>query len=173
MPGYVIHLAVAQEYLKKHKNRKENYYEFIEGVIYPDSVKDKSKTNYGPKSGETNIIKFLEENNIQNSFERGYLLHLVTDYLFYNKYIDTYSIDIYNDYDILNKRLIEKYEVKIPEKVKNKIFFKDDIKLKILSMELVEKLIDEVSSLNLDIIAEQVKEEPEKWTEFRTLKYID
>ena len=173
MPGYVIHLAVAQEYLKKHKNKKENYDEFIEGVIYPDSVTDKSKTHYGSKSGETNIIKFLEENNIQNSFERGYLLHLITDYLFYNKYIDTYSMDIYNDYDILNKKLIEKYKVSIPEKVKNMIFFKDDIKLKILSMELVEKLIDEVSSLNLDIIAEQVKEEPEKWTEFRTLKYID
>ena len=38
MPGYVIHLAVAEEYLKKHKNVKENYDEFIEGVIYPDSV---------------------------------------------------------------------------------------------------------------------------------------
>lgn len=24
MPGYVIHIAVAQEYLKKHKNKKEN-----------------------------------------------------------------------------------------------------------------------------------------------------
>ena len=100
-------------------------------------------------------------------------MHLITDYLFYNKYIDTFSMDIYNDYDILNKRLIKKYKVNIPEKVRNKIFFKDNLNLKILSMELVEKLIDEVSSLNLDKIVEETKEEPEKWTKIRTLKYID
>ena len=34
MPGYVIHLAVAEEYLKKHGN-KEKYNNFIEGVIFP------------------------------------------------------------------------------------------------------------------------------------------
>lgn len=173
MPGYVIHLAVAEEYLKKHKNRKENYDEFIEGVIYPDSVTDKSQTHYGAKSGEANIVKFLEENSIQDSFNRGYFLHLITDYLFYNKYIDTFSKNIYNDYDILNKRLIKKYKVNIPEEVRDKIFFKDNLNLKILSMELVEKLIDEVSSLNLDKIVEETKENPKKWTNIRTLKYID
>ena len=29
MPGYVIHLAVAQEYLKKHSDIKEDYTEEI------------------------------------------------------------------------------------------------------------------------------------------------
>ena len=82
-------------------------------------------------------------------------------------------MDIYNDYDILNKRLIEKYKVNIPEEVRDKIFFKDNLNLKILSMELVEKLIDEVSSLNLDKIVEETKENPKKWTNIRTLKYID
>ena len=38
MPGYVIHLAVAKEYAKKHKKEIENYNKFIDGVIYPDSV---------------------------------------------------------------------------------------------------------------------------------------
>ena len=50
MPGYVIHLAVAEEYLRKQKKVKENYNDFIEGVIYPDSVTDKSLTHYGQKS---------------------------------------------------------------------------------------------------------------------------
>ena len=173
MPGYVIHLAVAEEYLKKHKNRKENYNEFIEGVIYPDSVTDKSQTHYGPKSGETNIVNFLKENRVEDSFIRGYFLHLITDYLFYNKYIDTFSMDIYNDYDILNKRLIEKYSVIIPEKVRNKVFFKDNLNLKILSMELVEKLIDEISSLDIDEIVKETKKDYEKWTKIRPLKYLD
>ena len=44
MPGYVIHLAVAEEYLKKHKERQEEYNEFINGVIFPDSIKDKLTT---------------------------------------------------------------------------------------------------------------------------------
>ena len=33
MAGYVIHVAIGQEYIKKHKNHKEDYNEFINGVI--------------------------------------------------------------------------------------------------------------------------------------------
>ena len=29
MPGYVIHLAVAEEYLRKHSQKKEKYNQFI------------------------------------------------------------------------------------------------------------------------------------------------
>ena len=124
MPGYVIHLAVAERYLKKHQDKKENYEEFIEGVIFPDSVKDKSETHYGAKSSVSNLYEFLKENSLDTSFKRGYFLHLLTDYLFYNKYIDRMSKDMYNDYDILNGILIEKYKVKLPEKVKDGVFFK-------------------------------------------------
>ena len=87
MPGYVIHLAVAEEYLKKHPIPKENYTDFIQGVIFPDSVTDKSLTHYGNGSSESNLYKFLLQNQIIDSFKRGYFLHLLTDYLFYNKYI--------------------------------------------------------------------------------------
>ena len=91
MPGYVIHLAIAEMYLKKHKDKKEDYNEFIEGVIYPDSTKIKSETHYGDKSSESNLYEFLKEHELKNSFEKGYFLHLLTDYLFYNRYIDTIS----------------------------------------------------------------------------------
>jgi len=33
-----------------------------------------------------------------------------------------FSKDIYEDYDILNKLLEEEFKVKIPEKVKDKVF---------------------------------------------------
>lgn len=124
MAGYVIHIAVAEIYLQKHKN-KEEHNEFIDGIIYPDSVKDKSETHYGEKSSKANLYKFLSENNIDTSFNRGYFLHLLTDYLFYNYYIDTISTDIYNDYDILNKYLIEKYNIKVPEKLKSTVYVKE------------------------------------------------
>ena len=117
MPGYVIHLAVAKEYLKKSKNRNENEEEFINGVIFPDSVKDKAITHYGEKSSKSNLYEFLKDKNVNNSFNRGYFLHLLTDYLFYNKYVDRMTKDMYNDYDITNKKLIDKYNVELPNEM--------------------------------------------------------
>lgn len=169
MPGYVIHLAVAEEYLKNHKNKSEEYSEFIEGVIFPDSVKDKSETHYGVKSSVSNLYEFLKENEIDTSFKRGYFLHLLTDYLFYNRYVNRMSKDMYNDYDILNSKLIEKYNVVLPEKVKNQVFFKDG-ELVILSMELIDKLVFDISKMDIDDIAKEVNENPKKWTTMRELK---
>ena len=165
MAGYVIHLAIAEEYLKKHKDVKEDYDEFIKGVIYPDSVKDKSLTHYGIKSSKVILKDFLQDNEINNSYMRGYFLHLITDYLFYNKYLEKFTKDIYNDYDILNKRLIEKYNVVLPENIQNNVFYEDG-ETKILTMELVIKIIDEISDLNLNAVEKEIRKNPndEKWS---------
>ena len=169
MPGYVIHLAIAEMYLKKHNDKKEDYNEFIEGVIYPDSTKIKSETHYGDKSSESNLYEFLKEHELKNSFEKGYFLHLLTDYLFYNRYIDTISEKIYNDYDVLNDLLIEKYKVVLTEKVKNQVFSKNG-ELYILSMEILDRLIDDISNMDLDKVSEEVKKDPVEWTRMRKLK---
>ena len=171
MPGHVIHLAIANQYLEKHKDKKENYNEFIKGVMFPDSIKDKSKTHYGKVSSQSNINEFLKENNITRSFERGYFLHLLTDYLFYNKYIDEFSKSMYDDYDILNKDLMKKYEVTLPEDVKNQVLFKEDAELTHLDMNLVDNIIKEISDLDIDDIAKETIENPDKWTAFRTINY--
>lgn len=165
MAGYVIHLAIAEEYLKKHKDVKEDYDEFIKGVIYPDSVTDKSLTHYGIKSSKVILKDFLQDNEINNSYMRGYFLHLITDYLFYNKYLEKFTKDIYNDYDILNKRLIEKYNVVLPENIQNNVFYEDG-ETKILTMELAIKIIDEISDLNLNAVEKEIRENPndEKWS---------
>lgn len=169
MPGYVIHLAIAEMYLKKHNDKKEDYNEFIEGVIYPDSTKIKSETHYGDKSSESNLYEFLKEHELKNSFEKGYFLHLLTDYLFYNRYIDTISEKIYNDYDVLNDLLIEKYKVVLPEKVKNQVLSKKG-DLYILSMEILDRLIEDISNMDLDKVSEEVKKDPVEWTRMRKLK---
>ncbi len=165
MAGYVIHLAIAEEYLKKHKDVKEDYDEFIKGVIYPDSVTDKSLTHYGIKSSKVILKDFLQDNEINNSYMRGYFLHLITDYLFYNKYLEEFTKDIYNDYDILNKKLIEKYNVVLPENIQNNVFYEDG-ETKILTMELVIKIIDEISDLNLNAVEKEIRKNPndEKWS---------
>jgi len=172
MPGYVIHLAVAEEYLRKHNSKKENYDEFIEGVILPDNTDDKLKTHYGKGSSNTNLYKFLLSNELNNSRNRGHFLHLLTDYLFYNQYIEYFSNDIYNDYDILNPKLIDMYKVTLPSKIKNQVFFKENGTLKILTFELVQNLIENISSLNIDTVANEVKLFPEKWTAIRPLKRL-
>lgn len=171
MPGYVIHLAVAEKYLEKHKEKNEDYNEFIEGVIFPDSTKIKSETHYGEKSSESNLYEFLKEHELNSSFERGYFLHLLTDYLFYNRYIDTISEKIYNDYDVLNDRLIEKYHVVLPEKVRNRVFSKDG-ELFILSMDLLDRLIEDISNFDLEIVSEEVKKDPVEWTRMRKLRRL-
>lgn len=165
MAGYVIHLAVAEEYLKLHP--EEQYEEFIEGVIFPDSVTKKSMTHYGKSSAYTNLAEFLKENNIDNSYKKGYFLHLLTDYLFYNYYLEEFDkAKMYNDYDILNNSLIHKYKVKLPEHIKDKVFSLEG-ETQILHFDLACKIIDEVSRLNLEEIAKEANDE--KWNKYKNL----
>ncbi len=168
MPGYVIHLAVAEAYRAKHIEDINNYKSFIEGVIFPDSVSDKSVTHYGMKSSKVNLKEFLEKNEIDNDYNKGYFLHLVTDYIFYNKFLEYFSKDIYNDYDILNKTLQDKFNVIVPESVKDKVFYKEG-KTVILEQEKVIKFIEEVSDYNLVGIKEEVLKNNKYWLEFKSL----
>lgn len=168
MPGYVIHVAVAQEYLRKHKN-SENVKQFVEGTVEPDFVKPKSLSHYGKSPAYTNLKNFLDNNEINSSFQKGFFVHLITDYLFYNHYLEKFSReDIYNDYDILNGKLIKKYNVELPERTKENVFFKDG-ETKILSFELACKVIDEVSNLDIETVRKEVLENKEKWTKYKNL----
>lgn len=72
MPGYVIHLSVANRYIEKHPEEIKDHNKFIEGVISPDGVTDKSITHYGPKSSKVNLKLFLESNEINDDFNKGY-----------------------------------------------------------------------------------------------------
>ena len=168
MAGYVIHLAVAEAYKDKHINDIKNYEDFIKGVIFPDSVSDKSLTHYGEKSSKVNLKEFLRENEIDNEYNKRYFLHLVTDYIFYNKFLDCFSKDIYNDYDILNEIIQKKFNVIIPESVNDKVFYKRG-DTSILAEEKVIKFIEEVSDYKLSYIKEEVLKNNKYWLEFKKL----
>ena len=165
MPGYVIHLAIAQEYLRKHNKKKSE--DFILGSIEPDFTTDKAKTHYGKSPAYTNLKEYLENNKIDDDFKQGYFLHLVTDYLFYNYYLNEIrKPQIYEDYDVTNKNLIEKYKIDLPEKVKDKIFFKNG-NPEILTVKLACKVIDEVSEYTLEEIAKEVIEGSDRWNYYK------
>lgn len=171
MAGYVIHLAVAESYIKKHEDDIKDYNRFIEGVIFPDSVSDKSITHYGEKSSKTDLKAFLEDNKINNDYNKGYFLHLVTDYIFYNKLLKYFSKDIYNDYDILNEKLQKKFNVTLPENIKDKVFYKEG-KTKVLKLENIIKFIEDVSDYKLDEIKERILDNDNYWLEIKELREI-
>lgn len=176
MPGFVIHLATANEYMRKHKNEIKNKDEFIQGCIAPDltTKEGKKQTHFGERSSRVKLRKFLEAVDINTDYNKGYFLHLVTDYIFYNKIISYTSKDIYNDYDILNKYLIEKYSVKLCENIKDKVLFKEG-QTKIINKEIAERTIEESSTHELEHIKSEILavDYTEKWDLIRELKIID
>lgn len=165
MPGFVIHIAIGQEYLKKHKMKYSK--EFIEGTIAPDFTDDKTKTHYGKSPRYTNLKNFLDNNKIDNDYNNGIFLHLITDYLFYNYYITKIGKDgLYNDYDLTNKDIIQKYDVILLDEVKNKVFFKCG-KPKTLILELACRIIDEISSMDIDQIKAEVNQNLKRWNYYK------
>lgn len=167
MAGYVIHIAIAQEYLRKN-NIKYNI-DFIRGSIQPDLTNDKTKTHYGKSPAYTNLKKFLLNNNIGTNLNKGIFLHLITDYLFYNYYLEFFSKQyIYDDYDISNKSIIDKYNVKILDDIKDNIFFKEG-QLKILTFPLIYRIIDEISNINLEQTKKETLENNKKWNYYKNL----
>lgn len=146
MPGYVIHLAVGKVYSRK--NEIEDLEAFENGLIVPDFTKNKSETHYGPNSCNPDLNKFLQSKGISNSFDEGYFLHLLTDYLFYNKFLKNWSPEIYNDYDILNSSIIQKYGIIIPKQIQDVVQYRGG-KLSILDEEGIFKFINSVGNINV------------------------
>ncbi len=169
MPSFVIHIAVAKEYIKNHKNEIKNQEEFIQGAIAPDLIsiinknEDKSKTHYGKWNNvdmEINLDKFLLDSKVdmEKDYWKGYFLHLLTDKKFYMECFrkeTENSIDnndtFYYDFDCLNKPIIEKYEIgkDYDENVTKYMKFVIG-KPKYLKEEKVIKFIDEISKSNIN-----------------------
>lgn len=142
----MIHLAVGKVYLKN--NKIENKKDFEKGIIEPDRKEDKVKSHYGPYSSQPDLNAFVSTNELTSSYEEGYFLHLVTDYLFYNKLIKRWDATIYEDYDKLNEKIKNRYEIEIPKEIQEIVQFKTG-KLSLLKEEELYKFIDAVGKINL------------------------
>ena len=176
MPGFTIHIAIAKEYVKKHKLEIKNEEEFIKGVIAPDMNKelngpaeDKSKNHYG-KWGKYEVTTYINEYledpkiDIQQDYWKGYFLHLLSDHYFYNKYFKKEHQEMiknndrfYYDYDCLNKGLIEKYKNEIFENIKRYMNMYDE-KPKYLEESKITNFIEEISNMNIQQKIDQIKE---------------
>ena len=168
MASIYMHLFIAQEYLKKNNN-KENENEFIGGNIAPDLVDDKPKSHYGSTTAKPNLRVFLKNNNVNNSYYRGYFLHLLTDYLFYNYLIDIDKVveqigveewkrKLYKDYNSINSKIAKKINIETPEEIKKYVVSEDEATELFQEQDLFDFLIN-IASINIDEMIKQIQEE--------------
>ncbi|MFI3307809.1 MAG: hypothetical protein R3Y21_04500 [Mycoplasmatota bacterium] len=142
MPSIAAHLAVSK--LISGKLNIKNKIEFNNGTIYPDVVKN---LHYRNKNGSINIKKFLNNTKYKDEFLLGELTHLLLDKYFMEKFIKP-KLDlkkdfkfifskegIYNDYSIINNRLINDFSINRKQIIKN-IDFKDNINSEIAEYNL-------------------------------------
>lgn len=133
MPSLLVHLAISNQYLKHGKKRDakiKDYNAFRKGSVAPDFSKDflqilnvpqKERSHYSFKGTvKTDFQKFLKKHatDLNDDYWKGYLLHLITDDLFYNKsFTHEYqqaskdAESLYADYSNLSKWLITKYHI--------------------------------------------------------------
>ena len=174
MPGFVIHLAVAKEYMQKHKDEIKNEEEFMRGILEPDLISDlnknisKGKTHYG-KNGVRKIKSYLDlfladpKVDMSKDYYKGYFVHLVTDNEFYLNYFKDETLDMiskndsyYHDYDCLNKILMEKFKVgKTYNENVDKFMNYLDEEPEYLNEEKVVDFIEEVTN---ESIEERIKD---------------
>jgi hypothetical protein len=157
MPSLVMYLAIAKIYLEKHS--EENEEEFMKGILAPDIKRnlkvEKAKLHYGEQSSHRpDLNRFYQERGLDSSYNRGYFLNLLSDYLFYNKFLQEFSISIFHDFRKMNKRIKEKYKIDLPQELEGRVRFEVG-HLSSIEEESVYKFIDSVGQLDLEEYKEQ------------------
>jgi len=190
MAGFSIHLAIAKIYLENNKVQAPN--EFLKGVIDPDLVKNKTISHYSDFTDQdnlqaylkhkVNLKRYLEGNTLYSDYQKGFFLHLITDYEMYNNFFDKeyienisfedFSNNIYYSYDFTNNWVNKKYPVeflelqkKIEQRVKKK---KERLKLdkkkkcqNVLPLKKLDQWIQTIGNINLEKYKEKILEESE------------
>ena len=176
MPGFVIHIAVAKEYINKHENEIRDEKEFLNGIIAPDLIPKlnknitKSESHYGKKGFsdiEAHLDLFLADPkvDITKDYYKGYFIHLVTDNEFYLNYFkdETQKVmnnkdSFYYDYDCLNETIMEKYNIeRVNDENINKYMNYIDGNPKYLNKEKVLKFIEKVSQMSIEERLKNIK----------------
>ena len=182
MASLMIHQIVGEEYCKRHKVQSE--YMFLNGNLVPDLVKDKKPTHFSARcrnrtytesiQNKVNLQAFCEAMDIESSFNKGFFLHLITDQVFFYKYLlnnpryraieHENQLDIqeilYRDYYRNNKYLMEKYPNAILSMVPSfaKVTRDDVDAMEILSNEDIDEIIEMCASVDLEQAYAKIKQ---------------
>ncbi len=178
MASSPIHLAIAKKVLERYKMYDKNL--VLSGALYPDTVKDKNLSHYADISmrgldnvrnlaGKVHLPSFLSEHKVLSSFEFGWFLHLVTDYLFFDEcftkeYLlshtyDEFRRDLYFSYDCLCNYIIEKYGITMKDYTcyPNEYFPGKEYKECLFTKEMIDNFILRVSLVDYDYYIKKIK----------------
>ena len=180
MASAIIHLAVAKELEKNLKIKRK--YDYYLGSIAPDLAKQVGLSKY-----ESHFLKNSYKENIpnldlfvrkyhdfkNNSFDLGYFIHLYTDKLWFEEFLNNITSDntiklldgtylnttskeiqsiIYSDYTNINIKLIDEYNLDLSLFYEE--FKKPRTNIKEIPVEQLDILINKMG-----IIIENSKEE--------------
>lgn len=180
MASLMIHLIIAEKYCKLHSVENEN--EFIMGNLAPDMVEDKEQAHYvediDHKSymdavlNRVNLEKFCHYNILSSDYTKGFFLHLITDYIFYNQYMSKISIlkemdknyeyafvreYVYDEFDKLTGVLQKKYPDINTDILPPRSKIAINKPLELFNENTVDNIIDFCANLNLTETFESVK----------------
>ena len=122
MPSIGAHMVVAKEVAQKLHIQSD---EFIKGNLLPD-ILDEVDSHHKMKSGiylVPNIDAYLNHLDFCSEISIGYLTHLLLDKHYLEDYIakkypkKNVFLDgkIYQDYDIINSLLVDKFQLNVPK----------------------------------------------------------
>ena len=167
MPCFSVHIACANEFMKKNKIVDHNM--FIQGVIDVDLTEDRLESHYSNTSDKSDlkyflknrvsIDKYLSKNKITSDYDRGYFFHLLTDYYFYTSFFkkefiskithDEFKRILYHDYDAINDYIKNKYSVVFPDCIKKYDCSSSDKPL-VLIYEDLDSFIEKMGNIKLE-----------------------
>lgn len=179
MASLVLHQIIGEMYCKL--NSIDNKDQFLSGNIAPDILHDKDKRHYKDQieniysyldaaKDRVNLTTFCNANDINNDYNLGYFLHLVTDFIFYNilimdnpKFKDfcnapykESSAKMYKEYDRISYYLLSQYPHTDISKLPHKATQTLNEKLQILNEIELIKFINTCSNINLESLYNQI-----------------
>ncbi len=131
MPSLDIHIAIARKYLQMYSDVKD-VTSFIKGTLAPDLAVNRSASHYaitiqGPVTtlkilnNKVDLKAYLQDKSVANDYEKGYFLHLLTDYLFFTTFFSQdllqnmaypdFKKNLYYSYNLLQNHLQTNYDI--------------------------------------------------------------
>ena len=186
MGSIVMHLAVGKKIQEKYNFSKD----FLVGAVAPDILKFKygrDETHYINNYDNYELDRYINENKKRNDYFYGYLTHLITDYIWFDKYMkkfedefskkyskscdeDKFREEIYSDYNMTNSATITCFDIdirKINEYTHK--YFKDEELDLIIDNLIKEYFYDETDSklnyLSIELINNYIEEAYQKTIE--------
>lgn len=130
MPSLGFHIAIARKYLKKYDDIEDEM-AFIEGNLDPDLADDRIAAHYSERKpgdslekvlrNKVQLDRYLKDREVNSDYEKGYFLHLLADFRFFNEFIDMdyvrtakrgeFRKDLYYTYDVVHAYLAKNYDI--------------------------------------------------------------